>query len=88
MFVYVTQGVCSKSIELEVESGVVTYCKINGGCRGNTQGLARMVVGRKVEDVISLLKGIQCQGTTSCPDQLARALEKYLEEAGAAANAK
>ncbi|MBO7298658.1 MAG: TIGR03905 family TSCPD domain-containing protein [Kiritimatiellae bacterium] len=78
MFVYTTRGVCSKSIELDVESGIVTYCKINGGCRGNTQGLAKMVIGRKVEDVISSLKGIQCQGSTSCPDQLACALEQYL----------
>lgn len=78
MFVYTTRGVCSKSIELEVEAGVITYCQINGGCRGNTQGLAKMVIGRKVEDVIVSLKGIQCQGSTSCPDQLACALEQYL----------
>lgn len=80
MFVYKTQGVCSKSIELEVENGVVTYCKIIGGCRGNTQGLSKMVIGRPATEVISLLKGIQCQGTTSCPDQLARALEQYLSQ--------
>ena len=78
MFVYTTKGVCSKSIELELEDGIITHCKINGGCRGNTQGLAKMVVGRKAVDVISSLKGIQCQGTTSCPDQLACALEQYL----------
>lgn len=80
MFVYKTQGVCSKSIELEVEDGIVTYCKINGGCRGNTQGLSKMVIGRPAIEVVSLLKGIQCQGMTSCPDQLARALEQYLSQ--------
>lgn len=78
MFIYKTQGVCSKFIELEVESGIVTHCKIVGGCRGNTQGLSKMVIGRQATDVISLLKGIQCQGSTSCPDQLAKALEEYL----------
>lgn len=78
MFVYKTQGVCSKCIELELEDGIITHCKINGGCRGNTQGLSQMVIGRAASDVVSLLKGIQCQGETSCPDQLARALEQYL----------
>lgn len=80
MFIYKTQGVCSKSIELEVENDIVTYCKIIGGCRGNTQGLSKMVVGRPAIEVISLLKGIQCQGETSCPDQLACALEQYLAQ--------
>lgn len=80
MFVYKPQGVCSKSIELEVENGIVTYCKIIGGCRGNTQGLSKMVIGRSAKEVISLLKGIECQGSTSCPDQLACALEQYLEK--------
>ena len=46
-----------------------------GRCPGNTQGVAKLVVGRKVEEVIALLKGIQCRNGTSCPDQLARALE-------------
>lgn len=70
-----TQGVCSQAIGYEVENGVVTACQFFGGCPGNTQGVARLVVGRKVEDVVALLKGIQCRGGTSCPDQLARALE-------------
>ena len=56
--------------------GVVTACEIVGGCPGNTQGVAKLVVGRKVDDVIAMLKGIQCRNGTSCPDQLARALEK------------
>lgn len=69
------QGVCAQAIGYEVVDGVVTACQFMGGCPGNTQGVARLVVGRKVEDVIALLKGIACRNGTSCPDQLARALE-------------
>ena len=70
-----TQGTCSQVINYEVTDGVVTACQFVGGCPGNTQGVAKLVVGRRVEDVIALLKGIVCRGGTSCPDQLARALE-------------
>ncbi len=77
MQTYKTHGTCSQSIDFEVEDGVVTACRFNGGCTGNTQGVARLVVGHKVDDVIHMLKGIECRGNTSCPDQLARALEAY-----------
>ena len=70
-----TQGTCSQVINYEVTDGVVTACQFVGGCPGNTQGVAKLVVGRRVEHVIALLKGIVCRGGTSCPDQLARALE-------------
>lgn len=70
-----TQGTCSRAIDYEVTEGVITACRFVGGCPGNTQGVARLAVGRKVEDVIAALKGIQCRNGTSCPDQLARALE-------------
>ena len=76
---YQTQGTCSVGIEYEVENGVVTACRFIGGCPGNTQGVAKLVIGRKVEDVVAMLKGIQCQGGTSCPDQLARALEREMK---------
>ena len=72
---YTTKGTCSRAIEYEVADGVLTACRFVGGCPGNTQGVAKLAVGRKVEDVIGLLKGIQCRNDTSCPDQLARALE-------------
>ena len=75
METYQTQGTCSKAINYEVTDGVVTACQIVGGCPGNTQGVAKLVVGRKATDVIQMLKGIQCRNGTSCPDQLARALE-------------
>ena len=73
-----TQGVCSKAIGFEIEDGVLKSCSIIGGCPGNTQGVAKLAEGRKVEDVIALLKGIQCRNGTSCPDQLARILEAEL----------
>ena len=73
---YKTEGTCSRAINYEVENGIVTQCEFVGGCPGNTQGVAKLVIGRKAEDVIAILKGIQCRNTgTSCPDQLARALE-------------
>lgn len=76
MKTYMTQGTCARAINYEVVEGVVTACEIVGGCPGNTQGVAKLVVGRKVDDVIAMLKGIQCRNGTSCPDQLARALER------------
>ena len=78
MFTYQCKGTCSTSIDLEIDAnGIITYCKINNGCRGNTQGVARLALGRKAEEVAAQLKGIPCRGDTSCPDQLARAIESY-----------
>lgn len=83
MNTYKTHGTCSRSIEFEVNDGVLTDCRFNGGCMGNTQGVATLVKGMKVEDVISRLKGIPCgMRGTSCPDQLACALEQYLQNNG------
>ena len=62
------------ALALLVLAGMWLYGFV-GGCTGNTQGVARLVVGRKVKDVIAMLKGIQCRNGTSCPDQLAQALE-------------
>lgn len=73
---YKTNGVCSKSIDLEVEDGIVIDVKFNGGCNGNTQGISALVKGMKVEDVIEKLQGIKCGfKNTSCPAQLAEALK-------------
>ncbi len=80
MYTYKTHGTCSRSIDFDVQDGVVTACRFEGGCTGNTQGVARLVVGKKVDDVIAMLKGIECRGNTSCPDQLARALEQYRQQ--------
>ena len=80
MNTYKTRGTCSRAIEYEVQDGIVTECRFVGGCMGNTQGVVALVKGMKVEDAIARLKGIQCgfRGT-SCPDQLACALEETLK---------
>lgn len=75
MKTFKTSGTCAQAINYEVVDGVVTQCKFVGGCPGNTQGVAKLVIGRKVEELIPLLKGIMCRNGTSCPDQLAQALE-------------
>lgn len=76
---YTPRGVCSRNITIEVTDGVIDSVKFMGGCSGNTQGVAALVKGMKVEDAISRLKGINCNGKgTSCPDQLAIALKEAL----------
>ena len=79
MFTYRTRGTCSTAMELEIREGIITHCRIVNGCRGNTQGLAAMVVGQNAEEVARKLEGIQCRGGTSCPDQLAKAIRAYHE---------
>ena len=71
MFVYKTHGTCSTQIELEIQDGIITFCKFTRGCKGNTEGLARTVIGQNAEEIASRLEGIECRGNTSCPDQLA-----------------
>ena len=62
-------------VTVEVEDGVITNCAFNGGCSGNTQGVAALVIGMRVEDAINRMQGIKCGfKDTSCPDQLAKAL--------------
>ena len=80
MTTYKTRGVCSRAIEFEIENDVISACKFIGGCTGNTQGVAALVIGMPVDEAIKRLKGIQCRGGTSCPDQLAIALEQYKAE--------
>lgn len=77
---YKTSGTCSRSIDFEVENGVVKNVRFHGGCDGNLKGISSIVDGMKVEDVISRLEGIRCGfKSTSCPDQLAKALKKATE---------
>ena len=80
--VYNTKRVCSRSIEIEMDDDhTITQVRFNGGCRGNTQGISSLVKGMKAEDAIAKLKGIDCNGRgTSCPDQLALALEKAMNK--------
>ena len=78
---YVTSGVCSRYIDVETEGDVVKSVKFCGGCNGNTQGIAKLVEGMKIDEVIARLKGTRCgMRSTSCPDQLARALEAVKNE--------
>ena len=78
---YTTKGVCSRKIIVDAEDGVITDCKFVGGCAGNTQGVAALVVGMKIEDAIDKIKGIKCGfKPTSCPDQLASALEEIVNQ--------
>ena len=75
---YNTKGVCSRKIEIDVEENTIVGVKFLGGCAGNTQGVAKLLVGMSVDEAISRLEGIKCgfKGT-SCPDQLAKALIEY-----------
>ena len=78
---YNTSGVCSREIEFEVVDGKLHNVRYLGGCNGNLQGVGALVEGMEIHDAISRLKGIKCgMKNTSCPDQLATALEKYLAE--------
>ncbi len=81
MYTYRTNGTCSSQIIIETDGDKVASVQFVGGCSGNTQGVAKLVVGRKIDDVIDMLKGIQCRGGTSCPDQLARALIEIRDKA-------
>ena len=74
---YRTRGVCSQLIHFELDGDVVANVEFLGGCHGNLQGIAKLVNGMKVDDVIARLEGIKCGGKqTSCPDQLACALKQ------------
>ena len=78
---YVTEGTCSRLIEIATDGDLVTDVKFVGGCNGNTQGISSLVRGMKIDDVIARLEGIKCGGKpTSCPDQLARALRQIKED--------
>lgn len=80
---YKTSGVCSRMIHLELDGDTVKSVEFEGGCNGNTQGVASLVRGMKATDAIERLKGIKCGfRPTSCPDQLAQALEIALKEQG------
>lgn len=82
-FAYKTKGTCSTLILINVEGDTVKSVRYQGGCNGNLQGIARLVEGMKVDEVISRLEGIRCGfKPTSCPDQLAKALKEYKSQKG------
>ncbi len=73
---YIPKGVCSREINIELDGDVIKEVRFVGGCNGNTQGVAALVKGMKVNDAIARLEGIDCGGRgTSCPDQLTKALK-------------
>lgn len=77
--IYKTKGTCSTMIDVELKDGVINSVKFTGGCNGNLQGISALVKGMKPEEAINRLKGIRCGfKPTSCPDQLAHALEEMI----------
>lgn len=73
------KGVCSQAIHLELTDGVVRNVRFTGGCSGNTQGVCALAEGMEAKELVSRLRGIRCGARpTSCPDQLARALEQAI----------
>lgn len=78
MFTYYTKGTCSRQIIFEVdEENKLHNVKFIGGCSGNLQGVARLVEGKDIDEVASLLAGVKCRNNTSCPDQLSQAIAAY-----------
>ena len=79
--IYNTQGTCSKQIVMEIEDEIIKNIEFYGGCQGNLVGISSLVLGMNIHDVRAKLKGIKCGSKpTSCPDQLALCIEKYIEE--------
>ena len=80
-YIYEPQGTCSMQMIFEIDGEVVKDLQIIGGCPGNTIGISALVKGRKVDEIIELLRGIPCGNKgTSCPDQVAIALQEYKEK--------
>ncbi|RPF48502.1 uncharacterized protein (TIGR03905 family) [Hydrogenoanaerobacterium saccharovorans] len=78
---YRPKGVCSQLIKLDVENNIIKSVEFLGGCAGNTKGVSALVQGRPIDEVIKTLKGIRCgMKATSCPDQLACALEEIKQK--------
>lgn len=77
------KNVCSRQIEVQYENGIIQHVQFVGGCQGNTQGVAALLVGRKIDDIIPLLQDIKCRGSrtgdTSCPAELANGLKEALK---------
>lgn len=80
MFKYKTKGTCSQEIQFDIVDGKLSGVKFIGGCSGNTQGVARLVEGMAPEEAVAKLSGIKCGfKPTSCPDQLARAIQENIK---------
>lgn len=78
---YITSGTCAASIDFDMDGTKIRNLRFNGGCNGNGKGIAALVEGMEAQEVIKRCKGIRCgMKITSCPDQLAKALELYLSK--------
>lgn len=78
MFTYSTKGTCSRQILFDVDADNKMHnVRFIGGCGGNLQGIARLVEGKDIDEIQTLLAGIRCKGNTSCPDQLSKAIGEY-----------
>ena len=78
-YTYIPKGVCSRQISFDIEDNIIKNVQFIGGCNGNLKGIASLVEGMKVEDVIKKLEGISCgMKPTSCPDQLAQAIKQAI----------
>ena len=77
---YKTSNVCASEIQFDVVNGIVHNVVFNGGCKGNTQGVAALAEGMAIEDLPRPLRHIDCHGGSSCPDELAKAAERYMAE--------
>ncbi|MDT8420151.1 MAG: TIGR03905 family TSCPD domain-containing protein [Desulfuromonadales bacterium] len=77
---YTTYGTCAKFIDIELEDEFVKEIRFIGGCAGNAKGVAALVRGMPVDDVIARLRGLECRSGTSCPDQLSQALAGIMEK--------
>lgn len=85
-YVYKTQGTCSRSISVELDGKIIKSVSFEGGCNGNTKGIAQLVTGMDIDRVIERCEGTTCGARpTSCPDQLARALKEAYAAQGATA---
>ena len=81
MITFTPRGTCSRQIIFDLaEDNTIHNVKFMGGCNGNLQGIARLVEGKTPDEIVPLLKGIRCKQDTSCPDQLAQALEPYMKK--------
>jgi len=79
MYTFVPNGICSKEIKFSIQDGVVKDVVFMGGCSGNLQGISKLIDGMNANDAVTKLRGITCgMKETSCPDQLAIAIEEAL----------
>lgn len=80
-YIYSPQGVCSMQMIFEIDGDIVKNLQIMGGCPGNTIGVSTLIKGKNIDEIIQMLKGIPCgKRGTSCPDQIAKALQEYKEK--------